>query len=299
MARYVGFWARIMSRRSGEWQREVNDVLRGAAGGFLFGTPLIYTMEVWWIGSYTNPPKMLGAMLATFVVTYFLNRTDGFRKFSSERRGETFRDSVECLALGILGTGLILTLLREITLQTPLDEALGKIIFESVPFALGVALAQTLVSGDRNGSPHEAFSPSSRAMGINIKAFLSDVGATLVGATFIAFNIAPTDEVSLLAAATSPPWLLGIVGISLAISYIIVFVAGFTAQDKRHQQEGIFQSPWVETVLCYLVSLLAAGAMLFFFHQLSFHHPWQLWLYEVLILGLPATIGGAAGRLAI
>ncbi|MEQ8961449.1 MAG: DUF2391 family protein, partial [Coleofasciculus sp. C2-GNP5-27] len=32
---------------------------------------------------------------------------------------------------------------------------------------------------------------------------------------------------------------------------------------------------------------------------LSLSDPWFLWLRYTLLLGLPATIGGAAGRLAI
>jgi putative integral membrane protein (TIGR02587 family) len=120
-----------------------------------------------------------------------------------------------------------------------------------------------------------------------------------VGATIIAFNIAPTDEIPMLAAATSPLWLLLIVGASLLISYGIVFEANFADQQQRKQQQGIFQSPLSETVASYLVSLFAAAFMLWFFEQLSFNDPWRMWLDHTLLLSLPATVGGAAGRLAI
>jgi putative integral membrane protein (TIGR02587 family) len=102
----------------------------------------------------------------------------------------------------------------------------------------------------------------------------------------------------MLNASASPPWLLAIMAASLLISYGIVFQAGFTTQIKRRQQQGLFQRPISETVFCYLVSLFAAALMLLFFHRLSFNDPWTLWLSNTLILGLPATVGGAAGRLA-
>jgi uncharacterized membrane protein len=54
-----------------------------------------------------------------------------------------------------------------------------------------------------------------------------------------------------------------------------------------------------ETVMSYLVSLLISAFLLWFFQQLSFDDPWSMWLRYTLILGLPATVGGAAGRLAI
>ncbi|HEY9735401.1 MAG TPA: DUF2391 family protein, partial [Trichocoleus sp.] len=128
---------------------------------------------------------------------------------------------------------------------------------------------------------------------------LRDIGATLVGAIILASNIAPTDEVSMLEAAITPPWLLVMIGVSLVLSYCIVFAAGFAAQRKRRQQQGIFQRPITETVITYLVSLLSATLMLWFFHRVGPGDPWSLWFKQTIILGLPATIGGAAGRLAI
>jgi putative integral membrane protein (TIGR02587 family) len=103
----------------------------------------------------------------------------------------------------------------------------------------------------------------------------------------------------MLDAAIAPPRLLAIIAVSLLISYGIVFQAGFTTQKQRIQQKGIFQRPLSETVMSYLVSLFASAFMLFFFHRLSLDDPWTLWLSRTLVLGLPATIGGAAGRLAI
>ena len=44
----------------------------------------------------------------------------------------------------------MLVLLRELTLETSLKESLGKIVFESIPFTLGVALASQLLGDSRN-----------------------------------------------------------------------------------------------------------------------------------------------------
>lgn len=273
------------------WRKEVNDLIRGASGGFLFGIPLIYTMEVWWIGSYTEPPVMLLVLGITFAILFLLNRTDGFRQVSPDNPKEALADSVEELAIGIVCTTLILILLREITLETSLKEALGKIIFETVPFALGVSLANSILQGNRNGNNNDSTDKKGSTT--------TDIGATLIGSIIIALNIAPTDEVRLLTAAIPTLWLLGIIATSLIVSYGIVFAAGFTSQSKRQQHRGLFQKPLQETVFCYLVSLASSAAMLWFFHRLSFDDPPSLWLSQTLILGLPATVGGAAGRLAI
>jgi putative integral membrane protein (TIGR02587 family) len=278
--------------RKNQWSNELSDIIRGASGGFLFGIPLLYTMEVWWIGSSTKPAQMSIAIATTFLVVFLLTRTEGFRKTKDIGWRKAVIDTVEAIAIGIVCAAFILFLLREITLDTPLQEALGKIIFEGLPFALGVALASGFLSGDR----YESSDKDSEPM---INPTLADIGATLIGAMIIAFNIAPTDEIPMLAAAISPPWQLAIIAASLLISYGIVFAAGFTYQAKRQQQQGIFQRPLSETVMAYLVSLVASAFMLFFFHKLSFDDPWSVWLGYTLVLGLPATVGGAAGRLAV
>jgi putative integral membrane protein (TIGR02587 family) len=291
----------LISTRSA-WKNEVYDLVRGASGGFLFGIPLIYTMEVWWIGSYTEPPLMLTVLATTYIIVFLLNRTDGFRQMNPDDSGKAAMDSVEALAISLVCTTLCLILLREINLETSLKEALGKIIFESVPFAIGIALARSIMRG-KNGKTQQDSDDSNNQKQPSKKStrnnLFGDIGATLIGAIFIAFNIAPTDEVSMLSAAVSTPWLLGIVAASLVISYGIVFVAGFTTQDVRLQHQGMFQRPLEETVLSYFVSLLSAAAMLWFFHRLDFTDPWTLWLSQTIILGFPATIGGAAGRLAV
>lgn len=280
------------------WKNEIYDIIRGISGGFLFGIPLMYTMEVWWIGSYTKPPLMLGIIAVTFVIIFLLNRTDGFRRHKPDDSLQAAMDSVEALAIGFICVTCMLIVLQEVVWETPLDEALGKIIFEAVPFAIGVALARTMLS-DQGDKDENSNSSKQKWEQERYEATLADIGATLVGTLLVAFNIAPTDEISMLASAVSAQWLLVMIVFSLIISYAIVFVAGFTTQKERLQQQGLFQHPIVETVVCYLLALVASAFMLWFFHRLSVSDPWTVWLRYSVLLGLPGTIGGAAGRLTI
>ncbi len=183
--------------------------MRGASGGFLFGIPLLYTMEVWQIGSTAKPPEMLVILAVTFIIIFLINGTAGFRKRQADPPLEAAIDSVEAISMGIVCSAGILILLRRITLEIPLNAALGKTIFESVPFSLGVAVANEFISGgrkDKSGSEQDKSSQNQN----RLNATLADLGATLIGALFIAFNIAPTDEISMLSSAISAPWLLAI-----------------------------------------------------------------------------------------
>ncbi|HUP70104.1 MAG TPA: TIGR02587 family membrane protein [Acidimicrobiales bacterium] len=288
----------------GQWLRELEDVVRGASGGMLIGIPLLYTMEVWWIGSYTGPERMLAVLLFTFVPVFLLNRTSGFRSSKDVRLVDAAVDTIEAVALGLLCVTGVLVLLREITMTTPLAEVVGKVVYEALPFSLGVGLARHFLQrsrdeGDDGENGDGDADGAAAAPDTSLNATISDVGATVIGSVFIAFNIAPTDEIPMLAAATSPTWLLAILVASLLISYCIVFEAGFSSQAKRHRQQGWFQRPLTETVMCYLVSLISAGFMLWIFQNLSLDAPWSLTVSHVVILGLPAAVGGAAGRLAV
>ena len=308
-------------------------MVRGVCGGFLFGIPMLYTIEVWWIGSLVSPPRLLAVLLITLLCTYLLSSTAGFRKSQATTTKEAFEDAVEAIALGTLCATIMLIILQQITFSTQLSETLGKIILESVPFSLGVGLAnQFLKEADEseeialNGTPDSTSNDTSNDASNgtsngtqssdnlssktvdkvdklfpenNLNETISDVGATLLGAIIIAFSIAPTDEVDVLVAAIDGPWLLLIVLISLALSYCIVFQANFTRQRLRQQQKGIFQGPLSETIFSYLLSLIAAALMLSFFGKTGLHSQIDTAFRQVLILGLPATIGGAAGRLAV
>jgi hypothetical protein len=39
----------------GTWRPVLTDQLRGIAGGLVLGAPFLYTMEVWWAGTFTPP----------------------------------------------------------------------------------------------------------------------------------------------------------------------------------------------------------------------------------------------------
>lgn len=283
------------------WQAEIQEIISGASGGFLFGIPLLYTMEVWFIGSYVQPSMLLGIIAVTLIVIFTINRIEGFRPQESKTLPGALAETIETLAIGMVCSALMLIILKRIDLQTSLTEVLGKIIFEGVPFSLGVAFSRSLLSGDAEVDLDEGDKRSTSKTGsqISLQDTIADLGATLIGALFIAFSIAPTDEITVLAASASSPWLLIIMFTSLLVSYCIVFASEITNYQQRLQQLGIFQSPVSETIISYLMSLFVSMLMLWFFQKIAFSDPWYIWLRYSIILGLPASIGGAAGRLAV
>lgn len=285
--------------QSNPWTEEATDLVRAVSGGLLFGIPLLYTMEVWWVGTYTEPSRVLGVLLLTFLPVWFLNRTSGFRKGKDVRLSDAAMDSIETVAIGIVTAAALLLLLKQITPSTPLNEAVGKVAFEAMPFSIGISLAQHFLRRGRDEGDGDSSESADESNGDDkLHATVADVGATLIGSIFVAFNIAPTDEVPMIASALGPVALIAMIAVSLVVSFCIVFVAGFSNEEQRRTQLGIFQHPISETVFCYLIALAASGVMLWYFQRLDAGAPWQRTLSHIIVLGLPASVGGAAGRLA-
>lgn len=289
------------------WIEEFRAILRGAAGSFLFGIPLLYTVEVWAIGSATDAVRLLVVQAVTFVVVLLLTQIEGFRRSLSINPIETVLESIEALGIGIICAAIALLLLRRITLDTPLSEALGKLIFEGVPFSLGVTLARSTLERRRPSQRRtleadsllpQAAETLRSTVGSALGDTLVDIDATIIGAIVIAFSIAPTEEISMIASDLPPLWLLLVMAASLIISYIIVFASGFTDRGARARR-GLLLSPLAETLVAYIVVLTASALMLIFFQQLTGNDPWQEWLSDIIVLGLPASVGGAAGRILV
>lgn len=281
-----------------EWGEELTALTRAATGGFLLGIPLLYTMEVWWAGQRTSPLRTALVLAVAFVVLVVLHHTAGFRRTPDTHLIDAVGDAAVSLALGVVLVTVVLVLLREIDTATPLLIAANKTAYQAIPFALGAGVARYVLTGSREGgSDGGEDDDGPNDGGGELSASIADVGASAIGAVLVGMAIAPTDEIPMIDAAIEGPWLLALIAASMAISYGIVFVAGFSGQEGRRAQHGWFQHPVTETVMCYIVSLVCALALLWTFRRLggTAHQAFT----HTIVLGLPASIGAAAGRLAV
>jgi len=292
-------------KKNSQWLEELDDVLRAVSGAFLFGIPLLYTMEVWWIGSQVDALDMSLSLAATFILLIILDYGAGFRINKKYVWSVSILDSLVALAVAIVCAALSLKIIGYLPSDLGLENMLGRITMEAIPFGIGVGISDHLVEGqkaqgeDPNRQQERQRGEEERTAEGKLHGTLVDMGATALGAVIVAFAIAPTEEILFIASRQSSLGILIIMSVSLVISYIIVFEASFVSESKRMQQRGIFQHPVFETVNSYLVSLMVSLFMLWLFKILGSDQSYQEWLNYVIVLGFPASIGGAAGRLAI
>lgn len=281
------------------WAEELRDVLRAVGGGFIFAIPLLYTMELWDIGVTAELWKLLLFLGLAFLISLGLahSRSGGFKTDTSAFA--TLEQAADGVAVGIVGAAIVLLVLNRIQPGDPWPGITGKVIAQAVPLAIGAAVANAIFGarGERSRQGDEEESGDAQHARDARSAFLADLSATTIGAIFLAFSIAPTDEVAILAAELTYRHLVAVIGLSLLLSYIVVFASGYGADRER--QPGPFQSPLTETVLAYVVSLLVALAALALFDRIDSGDPPLEIVALVLVLGLPASVGGAAGRLVV
>ena len=272
------------------WQRELRGFVRALSGAFLFGIPLLYTMEMWWLGELARPGQTLLVLGVTLLANVALVATAGGRDRSLLVNLEQLLRNV---AVGIIGASVVLVVLNQVTLNHSLTAIIGMIAAQTLPLSIGAAVGGIIFKSDREGDEED----DSQSAGV-WHALLNDVSATAIGAVFVAATVAPTAEVPMIAAGMDYPHLLALIGLTLLAGYLIVFASGFDASAKRDRKH-LFQHPATETVLAYLVALIVSFGVLALTNQVSFNDPARFVLTQTLVLGLPAMVGGAAGRIAI
>src|SRR5688572_10854116 len=101
-------------------EQSLKEYGRGVAGGLIFSLPLLFTMEMWWIGFIAHPARLALGLFGTFIVLLGYNRFAGLRSDASF--GEVMIDSVEELGLGLVLSAVILFLLGRVHSAMPANE---------------------------------------------------------------------------------------------------------------------------------------------------------------------------------
>jgi putative integral membrane protein (TIGR02587 family) len=256
--------------------------MRGVSGAVILGLPLVYTQEVWLHGATLPPIGILALLVVSFGLNLALSRYVGFERGRTHRPLE---DAVVGFGCSFILAAGLLFLLDRIEPSMPPYNILGIIALTSVPTSLGFALGNAL-------APQEGGEGTDQ-----MKGHGGELLAAAAGAVVLSLNIAPTEEPILLAYQLDPVRLLAIVAVSIGLSFLIVFYAEFGGRQRRRESLGAFQSPTVETFLAYLVAFVVAALLLTGFGE--FDRISGTDLAEVVVLGFPASMGAALGRLVV
>jgi len=270
--------------------RSAREYGRGIAGGLMFSLPLLYTMEVWWAGFILHPGRILLYMACTFVLLFLYNRFAGLRRDSSLI--EVAIDSVEEMGIGLLIAAAVLWFTARIGPGIQLSETAGKIAVEGMTVAIGVSVGTAQLGAEDDGDEGLVGDDGPAASG-----YLPQAAIALCGAVLFAANMAPTEEIQVIAMESRPVMILILALCSLALGGLVLHFA-----ELRGANLYVPRDTWLLStrgvVTTYAIALVAGAGCLFFFGQFD-GQPWRMMLAQTVVIGVPAVLGASAGRLLL
>jgi putative integral membrane protein (TIGR02587 family) len=267
----------------------LREYARGVAGGLLFSLPLLYTMEVWWAGFSSHPWRLALYVVATFALLLGYNYYAGLRQDTCFE--EVVIDSIEEMGIGLGVAALVLWLLGRVTFDMTAGEAVGQIVVEAMTVAIGVSIGTAQLGGEDDEAEKGMGEGSGKIH------FGGQVVLAMCGAFLFAANVAPTEEIVMIAVEITAWRLFGLAVLSLSLGALILYYSEFSG-SKRHVRFDTHHDMLVGTVITYAVALAASALILAFFGRFD-GQGLATCVAQTLVLGVAATLGASAGRLLL
>lgn len=120
----------------------------------------------------------------------------------------------------------------------------------------------------------------------------------VVGALFLNLNVAPTEEMILIAYKVTPYHILALCLLSIAIMHGFVYALHFKGSHQLHEGQQWWQSIIRFTLPGYVIAIAISIYTLWTFERLD-HTSLSQIMNAAVILGVPASIGAASARLIL
>lgn len=258
---------------------------RAFGGALLFSLPMLMTMEMWDLGAYMDRLRLalLAVMMLPLLVglAYYL----GFE--ASTCLSDAVLDAFVAIAVAALLAAVLLAIFGELNTASNSREWVGEIALQSVTGSVGALLAQS-----QFGKP--GGNKENRREGGDFAEYFF----MAAGALFLSANVAPTEEVILIAHKMTPWQALILLFLSLIVMHAFVYAVGFSGQHERAEHISV-RSEFVRfTVVGYLLAILISASLCWCFGRFDGIAPGEI-LRIAIVLGFPASIGAAAARLVL
>ncbi|WP_298744127.1 TIGR02587 family membrane protein [uncultured Brevundimonas sp.] len=259
------------------------DLGRAFGGALLFSLPLLMTMEMWWFGFILEPARLAVFLLVALPLLVGLGFYAGFSA-RHHGLGHALLDTLVALAVGFLVAAAVLALFGVLEPGAAPRQIAGQLVLQAVAGAMGALLAgrQLGEGGTEVGDEEQARYPG--------ELFLM-----VAGALFLALNMAPTEEMILIAYRMSPLHVAGLMAASLLVMHAIVYKVGFAGQEEHDRPFAAFVH---FTLAGYGLVLLTSLYVLWVFGRTQGHGLAEI-VDAVVVLSFPGAIGAAAARLLV
>jgi putative integral membrane protein (TIGR02587 family) len=274
--------------KEAESPRAFRDLGRAAGGALVFSLPMLMTMELWWLGFYLDRLRLLVLVLTALPLLVVLSRHLGFE------RTHRWRDDIVdgLIAVGVSGVVcvVVLTLFGTIHFDMPLDEAVGKVVIQMVPASIGALLAKSQFGAGSNDTEEHPVDQE--------ETYGGELFLMVIGALFLGFNVAPTDEMMLISYQMTEWHALGLVVLSIGLMHGFVFALGF-AGGSELPADAPWWDPFLRLTLPgYVIAMTVSLYLLWIFGRLNDLNIVGI-VMATVVLAFPSAIGAAAARLIL
>ncbi|MGQ2952056.1 MAG: TIGR02587 family membrane protein [Agrobacterium sp.] len=273
-----------------EVRQFLTGLARGTAGALLFALPMLMTMEMWFLGLYINPWRLLLLCILNLPLLLLLARRIGFENIHSW--GQAVRDAITAYGLGIAVSAAVLLLFGILNDQITVSTIISKIALQSVPASIGALLGRSQLGQHSDAQDEEEGEYSGKT------GYLHELFMMMVGALFLNLNVAPTEEMILIAYKVTPYHILALCLLSVAIMHGFVYALHFKGSHQLHEGQQWWQSFIRFTLPGYVIAIAISIYTLWTFERLD-HTSLSQITSAAVILGVPASIGAASARLIL
>lgn len=259
---------------------------RAFAGAVIFGIPLLMTMEMWWLAFHMSAVRLAVLIALFFPFLVALSWHVGFEPTFS--LVDDVLDALVAYLVGFVASLLVLLLLGALGPGEGLREFLGKVSLQAVPASIGALLSQSQLGQ----AEAEAQVRGGR------EGYFSELFIMAVGALFLAFNVAPTEEILIIALRLGGAQVLLLAVATVVVMHAFVYSADFRGQPPDHHKAPVWSVFLRFTVVGYAIALALSAFLLWTFGRLD-GSSLPVAVATVAVLAFPAAVGAAAARLIL
>jgi putative integral membrane protein (TIGR02587 family) len=258
---------------------------RAFGGAIVFSLPLLMTMEMWWLGFHMDRLRMALLLVLELPLLVGLAHLAGFEETTG--LVDAAVDAAAAFAVAGLTSAAALWVFGIIRSGMSADEIVGKVALQAVPASIGALLAQSQFGhGEEEGRKR-------REAGRLGEYFFMGVGAL-----FLAANLAPTEEMVLIAHKMSDGAVVLLAAVSLACMHAFVFAVEFRGEVNLPPGTPFWSAFLRFSVLGYVIALAMSAYVLWTFGRFDGSAAAQA-VKETVVLGFPSALGAAAARLIL
>lgn len=258
-----------------------------SGGALLFAMPMMMTLEMWSLGFFMDPLRLVVFILLNVPLLIGLSYYAGFEE--TDYYLEDVVDAFTAYAVGFTTSALLLWLMAIIEPGMSVDEIIGKIAVQAVPASIGAMLVRSQL-GERQRK-EEKRRDTHYAGGL----FL-----TAVGALYLSISLASTEETIHIASAMSVAQLLGLMLLSLVLLHGFLRATINRGKTDLPADEATFRRVFFRhTVIAYAIALLISALILWIFGHTDGQGGLPELIRSAVVLAFPAALGAGAARLIL